>query len=406
MRYWEVCCTPPGQKRYKKKHPSPLEAEHDKARLLRTVATGVTKVELDEASAAILRLKNSSNPETKGKNILDAVDFFLEKYIDPNKFLSVPDYANEFLERKRKENLRAPTISELEKFINEFANHFRGNSIRDIATAEVIEHYLYKHHKFNKNRCTNLNQFFNYLAGTAQTTNRYKKVIEQNPIRAIPKARKDATDISEIQITDAAETAAVLKKAAEFNAQRLFVWLYFTGMRPTETVKFWNASNPWSKINLLAGVITVNGSISKTRDNRQIRIQPNLKLWLEKYAGVNFMTKNWRDKYGWTKKILPESKREVTDIARHTFISYLTRITKSGWQDVELQAGNTKHIQMSHYLALVHDDPEDFWNITPDSIGVFDMTEEEYARQGYENRRRAILENKKKIKLKKNGTPL
>ena len=404
--YWLVSCTVPQQGRYKKKHPTELEATKDRARLLSSVATSITLEEMDAAKAAILKLKNGSNPDCKGKSVLDAVEFFLEKFFDPNKILPLPDYVEEFLGRKRTEKLRGPTLGELERFLEQFAEDFKGANVRDIATPEILNQYLNKRYKFNRNRKAILNQFFNYLAGTAQTTNRATPVISKNPIKLISFARKDEADISAIEILSVKEAKDVIKKAAKFNAQRMFVWLIFSGMRPTESVKFWSAEDPWSQINLRGGIITVNASISKTRTNRQIKIQPNLKLWLQKYSGQNFLTTNWRDKYGWTKEaVLPKSKRHVDDICRHTFISYLTSIAKN-WQEVELQAGNTKQIQLSHYLALIHDDPKAFWAITPESIGVFDVTEEEWKQIGRANRVKAILENKKKVKNNKFGQPI
>lgn len=405
--FWLVSCSPPGQPRYRKKWDTELEANKDRARLMGTVATSITIPEMDDARAAILKLKNGAeqNIDTKGKSILDAVEFFLANYTDPTKTPPLLELVEEFKERKSQEGLRDFTTDEIEKFMDEFAEDFRGQDIRQLADPEILRTYLFQTKKFNRNRKAVLNQFFNYLAGTAQTTNRHKPIIAKNPVKLISFKRKDDTDISLIQICEVSETKAILRKAAEFNAQRLFVWMFFSGMRPVETVKFWNQANAWGCINLLNGVITVNASISKTRTNRQIIIQPNFKSWLEKYAGQNFMTKNWRDKYGWAKKILPENKREVSDICRHTFISYLCKITPA-WSDVTLQAGNTREIQMKHYLALVHDKAADYWGITPDSIGVFDITEEEYAAKGKANRTRAILENKKKVRHKKNGQPL
>jgi hypothetical protein len=396
-----VACTLPDGTRYRRKHQNELEARKDRATLISTHGTSVTLEEIEQAKAAILALRNSTSPDVKGRSLLDAVNFFCTHFRDTSRVLPIGDYVAEFLAEKRKQDLRAPTLAELEKFLHKFAADFAGQNIRDIAKREVVETYLTKTHAPNRNRKAILNQFFNYLAQTAQTTNREFKVIEANPVRLMAHRRRQDRDISAIGILNAREVVAILKRAATYNAQRLFVWLLFTGMRPTETVKFWRTGG-WGHINLGAGVINVNASISKTRTNRQIRIQPNLRAWLEHYRGKNFLTSNWRDKYGWTKEVLPEDRRTINDICRHTFISYLSRIS-SGWQEVELQAGNTKTIQLQHYLALVHDDPESFWGITPEKIGVFDVSEEEYAHKGYLNRRAAILENKKKVRHKKNG---
>ena len=328
-----------------------------------------------------------------------------DRYRGPNKTLPLGTYVDEFLAEKRADNLRPPTLSELERFMAQFAKDFSGLNVREF-TKDDAETYLTKTYPANRNRKAVLNQFFNFLAQTAQKTNRSEKVLESNPIRLIRRRRQDERDVSDVKILDGKEAVALLKRAAKFNAQRLFLWLLFTGMRPTETVKFW--SDPkfgWASINLPKKVILVSPSVSKTRSNRKIRIRPNLAAWLEHYKGQNFLTKNWRDKYGWAKDVLPEEKRGISDICRHTFISYLARVTK-GWVEIEQQAGNTKEIQMRHYLDLVHDDPKKFWGITPSTVGVFDLREDEYSRRGNLNRRAAILVNREKIRRKRNGEPI
>jgi integrase len=407
--YWLVAFTRPDGGRYRKKHSTERAAWDDRATQIGIFSTEVTREEIEQARAAILKIKNcTSNDDVKGRTILDAADFFCQNYRDPRKTLPLSDYVMEFLDRKQKENLRGPTVSEIERFLNEFASDFPALDVHDF-TPDVAETYLTKTRKPNRNRKAVLNQFFNYLAGTALTTNRAKKVLPMNPLRAIPRRRKDDRDLTDTRILDTSEAIALLRRAAHFNAQRMFVWLLFTGMRPAESLKFWaktgDGKDGWQFINLARGVITVNGSIAKTRKPRQIKIQPNLKAWLEHYKGRNFLTTNWRDKYAFAKDVLPEDKREVGDICRHTFISYLAHIVK-GWVDVELQAGNTKQIQLDHYSALVHDDPKTFWEITPAVVGVFDVTEEEYAKKGYQNRKAAILVNREKIRHKRNGEAL
>jgi hypothetical protein len=406
--YWLVAFTKPNGERYRKKHATELAAQTDRACQIGLFSTSVTPEEMETSRAAILTLKNSANPDVRGKSILEAAEFFGMRYEDPLRTLPLAEYGAEFIERKRKENLRPPTIAEIEKFITEFIDDFPNLNVRHFTPA-MADKYLNVAHRPNRNRKAVLNQFFNYLAGTALTTNRHERVIALNPLRAIPHRRKEDRDITEIKILNVDETIRLLKRAASFNAQRLFVWLLFTGMRPTETLKFWkkgpDGKDGWQFINLNAGLITVNASISKTRKSRLIKIQPNLRQWLEHYRGENFLTNNWRDKYLFSKDVLSVEKRNTSDLCRHTFISYLAHVV-TGWHELELQAGNTKHIQLQHYLALVNDSPKAFWEIVPTTIGAFDVSEQEFARKGYMNRRAAILRNRCLITRKRNGMPL
>ena len=152
----------------------------------------------------------------------------------------------------------------------------------------------------------------------------------------------------------------------------------------------------------MAGKITIDKDISKTRKNRKIEIKPVLRSWLEHYSGVSFNTRNWRYKYTLVRKSVLPSEKMKPDIFRHTWISMMIE-TEDRWPKIELQAGNTKEIQMQHYAELIESEFEvnEFWNLTPEKIGVFDVSEEEYANRAYENRRRAILQNRKKVGLVK-----
>jgi len=338
-----------------------------------------------------------------------AVEFFCKNYSNPAKVLPVEAYAEEFIARKSEENLREHSFAEIKKYIGQFIAMFPNLNVRDFKT-EHAKGFLSHYNNKNRNRKAVVEQFFNYLSGRALTTNRETPVIQINPFKALSKPRRNISRLRQKRILNIEESIQVLRFATKFNAQKMFVWLLFTGMRPLESVRFWTKTSTgteaygWDAIDLETGQIHVHEVISKTRVDRNIRISENLRKWLTIYKGQAFITRNWRDKYGWVKATMPKGKSQVSDICRHTFISYLAKV--SPWQEVELQTGNSRGIQIKHYLDIVTDDASAFWKIEPETIGQFDIPEEEMKKRAYENRKRAILINKTKIRHKKNGKPI
>src|SRR5205814_4833175 len=112
-----------------------------------------------------------------------------------------------------------------------------------------------------------------------------------------------------------------------------------------------------------AGVIRITPDIAKTKDVRQIVIQPNLAAWLKRYPIEKF-------------PILPpnafDAVQEVRkkfaighDVLRHTFISmHVAKFRSMG--DTALQAGNSEAMVKKHYLNLVTPaEAREFWQILP-----------------------------------------
>lgn len=181
-------------------------------------------------------------------------------------------------------------------------------------------------------------------------------------------------------IFTAIECKALLEEAQRYNAQRMFVWLLFTGMRPFETTRFWTDPRwGWNLISKDLKFIRVPKAISKTRKPRVIAVSDTLRQWLECYrAFPSFITGNWRYKYSWARaKALPAEKLKA-DIPRHTLISMMIKDGK-GWAEIELQMGNKKDVQMRHYASLItcENEVKAFYALTPDKF-EHDLPEKEY----------------------------
>ena len=112
------------------------------------------------------------------------------------------------------------------------------------------------------------------------------------------------------------------------------------------------------------GVILVEPEVSKVNEKRTIKIQPNLKRWLEQYPIEDYPilpTRRFRDLWVDVRK-----ERKLThDVMRHTFISMTVGAFRSVG-DASLQAGNSEAVIRKHYLDLKSVEEADvFWGIVP-----------------------------------------
>lgn len=382
--YWLVSCTLAGGERYRKKHETEQSANLDKVRLMRTATSGLSAREHVATEQAVHFLKTTDNLDARGKDVLFAVEWFCQNFIDPVKIKTVRDYYSDFLSIKRAQGRRQATLNELERFLGKFTRDFAKADVTRL-TYEDMEPWIKAQSKGPESEKRNMHMvkhFFGYLSGQSENTPNPHPILKQSPFegRGVIHQNDDADEHTGIVIFDAAECKALLQEAQRWNAQRMFVWLLFTGMRPFETVRFWTDERwGWNLISKDLKFIRVPKAISKTRKPRMIAVSDTLRQWLECYRDFpSFLTGNWRYKYSWVRsKVLPEGKMKA-DIPRHTLISMMIKEGK-GWAEIELQMGNKKDVQMRHYASLIasESEVEAFYGLTPDKF-AHDMPENDF----------------------------
>jgi len=141
----------------------------------------------------------------------------------------------------------------------------------------------------------------------------------------------------------------------------------FAGLRPAinggEITRIAKLKNLERIIDLQAGVIRITPELAKTKDVRQVVIQPCLQAWLtrhpiDSYPIIPRSASN----------LLAEVRKKFSlghDVLRHSFISmHVAKFRSMG--DTALQAGNSEAIIKKHYLNLVSPEEADaFWKIVP-----------------------------------------
>lgn len=332
------------------------------AREIRAVNTRLTSAELAEAEASIKRLGKTS--------LCFAVDWFLENYRPPVTECRLDIAITSFREAKAP-HVTALVDRDYRLALDALSTAFPEMKVHE-PTTEKIEAYLKAQGLGPKgwnNLRGNLHAFFEWC----RMPPRNWRV--DNPVAPVQKF-KIVRGVPEIMSVDrVVELFAYLEtyaggprsKAKPGCLVPYFALCTFAGIRPAvpggEVWKIGNVADPAKIIDLENGVIRIGPDIAKTKDLRQVTIQPNLRAWLERYTLKDYPI------------IVPNMQAMVTkvrkrfsigeDVLRHTFVSnHVARFRSLG--STALESGNSERIIKKHYLNLLHPmSSERFWEIVP-----------------------------------------
>lgn len=142
---------------------------------------------------------------------------------------------------------------------------------------------------------------------------------------------------------------------------RYFALALFAGLRTGPSGELHKlAQRAEELIDLKNGVIHIPPEVAKTHTYRQVKIQPNLRRWLERYTGPILPSNHDR--------LIKHIRRHFSlshDQLRHTFFSaWVSAFHSVG--SAAIVGGNTEAIVKRHYLnQLTETDGMDIWSIAP-----------------------------------------
>ncbi len=142
---------------------------------------------------------------------------------------------------------------------------------------------------------------------------------------------------------------------------RYFALALFAGLRTGPSGELHKlAQRAEELIDLKNGVIHIPPEVAKTHTYRQVKIQPNLRRWLERYTGPILPSNHDR--------LIKHIRRHFSlshDQLRHTFFSaWVSAFHSVG--SAAIVGGNTETIVKRHYLnQLTETDGMDIWSIAP-----------------------------------------
>ena len=287
-----------------------------------------------------------------GKNIRDAVGFYLPHLQAMNRTCTFRALTDELLIAKKKDGSSARYLGDLRSRLGQFAASMGNKTVASLTAREVDE-------------------WLRALEVSATTRNNFRRVLivafnfaqaggycVGNPAQASAKAKEVETPVGILTVD---ETSRLLASAPP----RLLPYVAigaFAGLRRAELERL-----EWKEVDFRAGVIEVTATKAKSARRRVVKIMPNLAQWLRPYV----------ENRG---NVTPSEYRELLDAAReaarievwpnnalrHSFASYhLARFKDAAALAHELGHTNATLIYQ-HYRQVVRPaQAARYWKITP-----------------------------------------
>lgn len=323
----------------------------NQGRKQRTLLTSLTEDQLDEAEIALKTLGDTYT-------LREAVDYFLANHRPPEHTIELKDAIKTYIDECERSGIRPRTITQKQSVLNQFADELH-NPLTHLITRPQIESYLRglrskdgttpATRKTWNNYRNDINHFFSWACEADLRTQRPYTFI--NPVEGVLSysAKQIAAQRRPIAITPPRKLQrrlTALMKWKDGDLVKYFALAYFAGIRPNgELGKLSKREN--ELINLETRTIHIPANVSKTNEERQIRISDNLLKWLVAYADKPILPTNHN-------RLIKRARQAFKlqhDETRHTFISYHVALNRS-IGEAALQAGNSENIVKKHYLNL------------------------------------------------------
>lgn len=306
-----------------------------------------------------------------GKSVVEAAQFYvahLESRITCDNSETVERVATEWHKAKeagKSRKLRADTLRGIAEARDLLIKNFGQRRILAVSTGDLRKYLdgLHVSHRRRFNLASLFSQFFNWSIAGGYTT-------------ANPAATIDIeVPTSDIEILSPSAALALMKKCRE-SYKDLAIYhavSLFAGLRPNECRQL-----TWENIHLGETTITVLGKTSKTKETRNVHIEPTLLAWLEEYrpeklAGSILPHRNFtkrtqalRAELGYSgSKEGEEGAGWPQDVLRHSYGSYWLAKYGNRAQLAE-NMGNSAEVIKKHYKKVVSKSAvSQYWMIVP-----------------------------------------
>lgn len=335
--------------------------------------------EHDEAFAALRLLKEKGSP----RSLVYAVEYFLSNYREAETSKPLGDAVEEYLELRAKDVENKVLKEASAKGIREYLRYFTEHLGRDFPISSITQAQIEKYIGMKSKDQMPALKTWNNRRGIFSTFFKWalqQQYVAENPIVRI-KSHKLKRARSMAPTLSADQAAAIMAYAEEnpgpskhhpddIRRGMLVPYLalaIFAGIRPSERTGEISKIEPDRHIDMQTGIIRITPDIAKTEELRKIWIQPNLRLWLEKYPLSDYEIFPMDLGYRTEMNKLRRKFKVPHDGLRHTFISMLVGSFRSV-ADAALQAGNTEAVIRKHYLDLKSvQEADKFWQIVPNS---------------------------------------
>lgn len=336
--------------------------------------TRLTEDQIEMAERAFAAIK-------EGGTLIDAVEFYNVHHVITERSATVAEAVKEFIELKKRENLRYDTLRNLNTRLG-ILSAALGDSIVADVTPDQIRNLIQGRKVSPTTQSNDRRVMNNFFAWTIEAG-----LAKRNPAAGGWKIKVDAPDP---EILTVAQVKALLAAAMEYKGGCLLGFVavsLFAGLRPSEAERM-----EWRNVDLKSGLITITDRAAKLRQRRLVEIPDNLREWIMLCDRTGTLgTGNFRRDFAGVRKLAgwrPERAQGddmklpqwPKDVMRHTAISMrLATVRNEG--DVALWAGNSPTMIHRNYKGLVDSDTAGaFWAITPDTLAQNNVVEMEVAK--------------------------
>jgi integrase len=344
-----------------------------------TVWTTLTHKQNRDAIAAISLLQKKDSSKT----LTFAVSYLLDHYSEASEEINVESAVQKYLDERsldfENQLISRRQFSSIEIEMKKFKTHFLGKRVSELQSSELKDYLsassLSEHKspsfKTWNNRRGYLSTFFKFCL--------VNKFISTNPV----------LELQKYKVKNARGTAATLSTSM---VHKFMLWLESYKGQQNPGGSWWGVPGclvPYFALTIFGGirpdyvdgeisklelkdlrfdtdVILIEPSVSKVNEKRTIKMQPNLKAWLQRYPINKYPIIPKRMTH-----LMTDIRRHWTlphDVMRHTFISMTVGAFRSVG-DASLQAGNSEAIIRKHYLDLKSVEEADaFWGIVPNGV--------------------------------------
>lgn len=160
-------------------------------------------------------------------------------------------------------------------------------------------------------------------------------------------------------ILDATEAKKLMRLAKSEGCALPFALMLFAGIRPQGELN----RISWGSIH--DGYVYISGEESKTEDDRQIPIMPNLQQWLEECKGDLIIPSDWKRKVQAVRKAAGIVDQ---DVPRHSFASAFYRLHTETETIQAMGHTSFKTTERFYKRAVTKDEATKYFNITPKSV--------------------------------------
>lgn len=397
--YWSIQGTVPVLGRIRKQYPTKEIAESEsevlKAKVSNALAGGeiretlLSKSQEKDAVGALNLMEGT--PAFEGWSLTQVVAWATKSYRADVIEMSIDEASRLLLEEMEQLNRKATTINGVRRKLEKLSRWFPGKNVSDLST-EVIRSYIsddsdaygpFAGRSVSKTTRTNeltvLKAFFTFCEN--------RKYIKESPIDGsvkrpgIDRAEIVALDLEEVyEFVSICDTLPVniREYAIPYFALSLFAGLRPQELRPEdgEHQVMWEDFT-WRK---KESTLVVNYKVGKVTSRRVVKLPENCVAWVKPFdrktgpvIGCSYA--QWRGMFDYIRAkagykvygqhfkhldpgLAHESndanrKRWVTDVLRHTAISYYLELNNNNKDLVSAWAGNSPAVIDQHYRSLI-----------------------------------------------------